>query len=95
MPFGTASLTRISEEEEVNHTPAKFFNRVSRTLSGPEIERRNSTEMAALLESRPGLQHLVFRRGYLVTDDEDLNLQAFPFLGQWEQGSLRSPGGTW
>lgn len=73
--------------------PLRVINKVSRVLTKPEIKRQSTTEMAALLQNRADLHHLLFRRGYLFTDAKGLNLEGFPFLGQWVQSSLGSLNG--
>jgi hypothetical protein len=44
--------------------------------------------MQTLLSDHPGLQGLLFRRGYLLTNDSGLDLSRYPFHGHWTTTDL-------
>jgi len=50
-------------------------------------------ELKTLLGERPEYRRLLYRRGYLVTDSEDLQLDVFPFFKQWSTRSLGQRNG--
>lgn len=56
------------------------------------LPRRNSVTSATgilqLLEEYPTYRHLLFRRGYLITDDANVNTEEFPFYGEWKTAPL-------
>lgn len=54
---------------------------------------RSAVEMQSLLETNPKYQRLLFRRGYLITNDQSLTLQGYPFLGHWRTTNLGAVDG--
>ena len=54
---------------------------------------RSAAEMQSLLETNLKYQRLLFRRGYLITNDQSLALQGYPFLGHWRTTNLGAVDG--
>lgn len=48
----------------------------------------NSFEMEQLMKTYPQYQHLLFAGGYLITDKNDISLDAYPFFGTWTISTL-------
>jgi len=44
---------------------------------------RTASDMRLLLEASPQYQRLLFRRGYLISNADDVDLQSYPFYGHW------------
>lgn len=47
-----------------------------------------SNEVRKILDKHPEMKPKLFRRGYLITDAQDLDLNTYPFFEQWERHSL-------
>ena len=45
-------------------------------------------EIKQMLDNHGHLQEYLFVRGFLLTDRDDLDLQAFPFYGNWKQQQI-------
>lgn len=54
---------------------------------------RTASDMHLLLEASPQYQRLLFRRGYLISNAADVDLQAYPFFGQWATSPLGTVDG--
>lgn len=42
------------------------------------------TELKESLDQKQSFQHLLYRRGYVVTNNQQLDLDTFPFYGNWK-----------
>lgn len=55
---------------------------------------QSHNHIRGLLTEHPQYQHLLFRRGYLVTSAGDVDLEAYPFFGNWLTVRLGTADGS-
>lgn len=54
---------------------------------------KTRAEMEALLATFPQYRHLLYRRGYLITDAPNLDLDQYPFFGHWSTSQFGTLNG--
>ena len=51
---------------------------------------KNKKKLKQLLNQKIEYQHLLYRRGYIVTTKQDLTLESYPFYGNWNKYKINN-----